>query len=97
MAAIDELSSQRFYHGTKADLKPGDVSGAPENHIAGRELVLRRVELRGIGTNELVWVSKTELQRLDPADTKLFRKVSAVGVEQRHTKRAVRKKGKPKK
>lgn len=25
MAAIDELSSQRFYHGTKADLKPGDL------------------------------------------------------------------------
>ena len=23
MAAIDDLSSQRFYHGTKADLKPG--------------------------------------------------------------------------
>ena len=25
MAAIDEPSSQRFYHGTKADLKPGDL------------------------------------------------------------------------
>ena len=25
MAAIDDLSSQRFYHGTKADLKPGDL------------------------------------------------------------------------
>lgn len=25
MAAIDDLSSQRFYHGTKAELKPGDL------------------------------------------------------------------------
>lgn len=25
MAVIDDLSSQRFYHGTKADLKPGDL------------------------------------------------------------------------
>jgi hypothetical protein len=24
VAAIDDLNSQRFYHGTKADLKPGD-------------------------------------------------------------------------
>ena len=25
MAAIDDLNSQRFYYGTKADLKPGDM------------------------------------------------------------------------
>ena len=25
MAAIDDLNAQRFYHGTKADLKPGDL------------------------------------------------------------------------
>jgi len=25
MPAIDDLSSRRFYHGTKADLKPGDL------------------------------------------------------------------------
>ena len=25
MAAIDDLSSPRFYHGTRADLKPGDL------------------------------------------------------------------------
>ena len=33
MAAIDEVSSQRFYHGTKADLKPGDLiePGRPPN------------------------------------------------------------------
>lgn len=28
MAAIDDLGSQRFYHGTKADLRPGDLIGA---------------------------------------------------------------------
>jgi len=27
MAAIDDVNSQRFYHGTKADLKPGDLIG----------------------------------------------------------------------
>ncbi|MBW4481106.1 MAG: NAD(+)--rifampin ADP-ribosyltransferase [Tildeniella torsiva UHER 1998/13D] len=25
MAAIDDLNSQQFYHGTRADLKPGDL------------------------------------------------------------------------
>ena len=25
MAALDDLSSRRFYHGTKADMKPGDL------------------------------------------------------------------------
>lgn len=27
MAAIDDLDSPRYYHGTKADLKPGDLIG----------------------------------------------------------------------
>ena len=33
MAATEDLSSQRFYHGTKADLKPGDLikPGHPPN------------------------------------------------------------------
>ena len=33
MAATDDLSTQRFYHGTKADLKPGDLiePGHPPN------------------------------------------------------------------
>ena len=33
MAATDDLSSQQFYHGTKADLKPGDLiePGGPPN------------------------------------------------------------------
>ncbi|MBD2113629.1 MULTISPECIES: NAD(+)--rifampin ADP-ribosyltransferase [Cyanophyceae] len=34
MAAINDLNSQHFYHGTKADLKPGDliVSGYNSNY-----------------------------------------------------------------
>ena len=37
MAATDDLSSQRFYHGTKADLKPGDLiePGHPPNSGKG--------------------------------------------------------------
>jgi len=33
VAATDDLSSQRFYHGTRADLKPGDLiePGHPPN------------------------------------------------------------------
>ena len=33
MAATDDLSSQRFYHGTKTDLRPGDLiePGHPPN------------------------------------------------------------------
>ena len=33
MAATEDLSSQQFYHGTKADLKPGDLidPGRPPN------------------------------------------------------------------
>ena len=36
MAAIDDLSSQRFYHGTKADLKPGDLIGPGYNSNYGK-------------------------------------------------------------
>ena len=37
VAATDDLSSQRFYHGTKADLKPGDLIGPghPLNNAKG--------------------------------------------------------------
>jgi len=35
-AAIDDLSSQRFYHGTKADLKSGDLIGPGYNSNYGR-------------------------------------------------------------
>ena len=39
MAAIDDLNSQRFYHGTKADLKPGDLiePGYRSNYGKGKK------------------------------------------------------------
>ena len=36
MPTTDDLSSQRFYHGTKADLKPGDLIGAGYNSNYGK-------------------------------------------------------------
>jgi len=35
-AAIDDMSSQRFYHGTKADLKSGDLIGPGYNSNYGK-------------------------------------------------------------
>jgi Rifampin ADP-ribosyl transferase len=48
MAAIDDLSSQRFYHGTKADLKPGDLiePGRPPN-FGKRDRITTYVYLTG--------------------------------------------------
>ena len=37
MTAIDELSSQRFYHGTKVDLKPGDLIEPGYNSNYGKK------------------------------------------------------------
>jgi hypothetical protein len=39
MAATDDLSSQSFYHGTRADLKPGDLiePGYTSNFGAGKK------------------------------------------------------------
>ena len=37
VAAIDDLSSQRFYHGTKADLKPGDLIEPGHNSNFGKQ------------------------------------------------------------
>ena len=39
MAAIDDLNSQRFYHGTKADLKQGDMiePGYNSNYGKGKK------------------------------------------------------------
>lgn len=37
MAAIDDLSLQRFYHGTKADLKPGDLIEPGHNSNYGKK------------------------------------------------------------
>jgi hypothetical protein len=36
MRAIDNLSSQQLYHGTKADLKPGDLIGPGYNSNYGK-------------------------------------------------------------
>ena len=36
MTATDDLSSQRFYHGTRADLKPGDLIGAGRTSNYGK-------------------------------------------------------------
>jgi hypothetical protein len=36
MAAIDDPSSRRFYHGTKADLKPGDLIAPGYNSNFGK-------------------------------------------------------------
>ena len=36
MAAIDDLSSQRFYHGTNADLKPADLIEPAYNSDYGK-------------------------------------------------------------
>ena len=36
MPAIDDVNSQRFYHGTKADLKPGDLIGPGYNSNYGK-------------------------------------------------------------
>ena len=36
MPTADDLSSQRFYHGTKANLKPGDLIGAGYNSNYGK-------------------------------------------------------------
>jgi len=36
VAATDDLSSQRFYHGTKADLKPGDLIESGRTSDSGK-------------------------------------------------------------
>jgi hypothetical protein len=36
MAAIDDPSAQRFYHGTRADLKPGDLIEPGYNSTYGK-------------------------------------------------------------
>ena len=48
MAATDDLSSQRFYHGTRADLKPGDLiePGHPPG-LGRRDTVTAYVYLTG--------------------------------------------------
>ena len=47
MAAIDDLSSQRLYHGTKADLKPGDLIESGYRSNFGRRKQASYVYLTG--------------------------------------------------
>jgi hypothetical protein len=47
VAATDDLSSQRFYHGTRADLKPGDLIEAGRTSNYGRGNVTTYVYLTG--------------------------------------------------
>jgi rifampin ADP-ribosylating transferase len=61
MPAIDDLSSQRFYHGTKADLKPGDLiePGRPPN-FGKRERITTYVYLTGT-LDAAVWGAELAL------------------------------------
>lgn len=45
MAVTDELNPQRFYHGTRADLKPGDLIEAGYSSNLGRRKKAARVYL----------------------------------------------------
>ncbi len=48
MAATDDLSSQRFYHGTRADLKPGDlIEPGDSPGLGGQDRVTNYVYLTG--------------------------------------------------
>jgi len=49
-----------------------DISNEPDSKFL-KQFVLRRVELRGIGSEELVYVKQNELRRLSPSERKLFR------------------------
>jgi hypothetical protein len=45
MAAIDDLSSQQLYHGTKVDLKPGDLIGRGYQSNYGTRRIAKYVYL----------------------------------------------------
>ncbi len=47
VAATDEVSSQRFYHGTRADLKPGDLIEAGRTSNYGKRNKTTYVYLTG--------------------------------------------------
>ncbi|MDH4140259.1 MAG: NAD(+)--rifampin ADP-ribosyltransferase [Coriobacteriia bacterium] len=47
MAATDDVSSQRFYHGTRADLKPGDLIEAGHTSNFGKRNTTIYVYLTG--------------------------------------------------
>jgi rifampin ADP-ribosylating transferase len=47
LAATDDLSSERFYHGTRADLKPGDLIEAGRTSNYGKRNTTAYVYLTG--------------------------------------------------
>ena len=47
VAAADDLSSQRFYHGTRADLRPGDLIEAGRTSNYGKRNTTTYVYLTG--------------------------------------------------
>ena len=61
MTATDDLSAQRFYHGTKADLKPGDLikPGHPPN-FGKRDRTTTYVYLTG-SVDAAVWGAELAL------------------------------------
>ena len=70
MAAIDDLGSQRFYHGTKTDLKPGDLIEPGYNSNYGKRKKAAYVYLTATSdaaTWGLSWPSAK-----DPAESTLW-------------------------
>jgi hypothetical protein len=60
MTAIDDLSSQRFYHGTKADLKPGDLIKPGHNSNYGKRKMAAYVYLTAT-LNAATWGAELAL------------------------------------
>ena len=60
VAATDDLSSQRFYHGTRADLKPGDLIEAGRTSNYGKRNKTTYVYLTGT-LDAAVWGAELAL------------------------------------
>jgi rifampin ADP-ribosyltransferase len=60
MVAIDDLSSQHYYHGTKADLKPGDLIGPGYNSNYGKRKTATYVYLSAT-LNAATWGAELAL------------------------------------
>jgi len=50
-----------------------DISQAPTGSLGWKEFILKKVELRGIGSGELVYIKRKEFRRLTPNERKLFK------------------------
>ena len=67
IAAIDDVSSQQFYHGTKTDLKPGDLIEPGYNSNYGKRKKAAYVYLTttlDAATWGLSWPSAKDRQNL---------------------------------